>query len=274
MVIALGVAANGQPTTEALDTEDAMYDYNRTSRRPHREFGVFSVRDQLDTHDDAFFEDRADAGRRLADRLRPLATLPELIVLGLPRGGVPVASEVAEALGVPLDTFVVRKLGVPGHEELAMGAIASGGVRIINWPIVRQLNVPAEAIERAAQAERIELERRDRAYRGERLMPDLRGRSIIVVDDGLATGASMSAAVAALREHLPALVIAAVPVGSREACALLQQQADACICVTTPEPFRGVGQWYGDFSQTTDDEVRALLDRAALREERRSAERG
>lgn len=245
---------------------------NGTLRRSHDGFGAWRG-SALDDEADALFADRRDAGRRLADRLRPLASLPDLMVLGLPRGGIPVALEVSEALGAPLDTFLVRTIGVPGHEDLAMGAIASGGVRIINWPIVRQLRIPVETLERAAHAERLELERRDRAYRGERPIPDLRGRSIIVVDDGMATGASMSAAVAALHEHLPALIIAAVPVASREAYDLIQQQADACICVRTPEPFYGVGAWYSDFTQTGDDEVRDLLDEGRRRETRRAAAR-
>jgi predicted phosphoribosyltransferase len=218
----------------------------------------------------ALFADRRDAGRRLAERLRALAPFHRPLVLALPRGGVPVAYEVAEALGAPLDVLLIRKLGVPGHEELAMGAIASGGVRVMNSAIVRQLGIGPETIERVVRAEQIELDRRARSYRGSRPLPTLRERTVVLVDDGLATGASMMAAIAALRQQGAESIIAAVPVGSREACAAVQAQADACICVTMPDPFYGVGQWYEDFGQTSDDEVRALLATAELDEGRRA----
>lgn len=218
----------------------------------------------------AIFADRRDAGRRLADRLRALAPFRDPIVMALPRGGVPVAFEVAGALGAPLDVLLVRKLGVPGHEELAMGAIASGGVRLVNSALVRQLGIRPETIERVVKAEQIELERRARSYRGSRPLPALGGRTVVLVDDGLATGASMMAAVAALRQQGADSIIAAVPVGSRDACAAVQAQADACVCVKMPEPFYGVGQWYEDFGQTSDDEVRGLLETAGRHEGRRA----
>lgn len=208
------------------------------------------------------FKDRREAGRRLADALSPYAAEPDLLVLGLPRGGIPVAYEVARALHAPLDVFVVRKLGVPGHEEVAMGAIASGGIRVLNGTMIRQLHIPPATVERVVQAEQRELERRERAYRGARAAPDVRGRTVILVDDGLATGASMAAAIAALRRQTPASIVVAAPVAAAETCDALREVADICICVETPRPFHGVGEWYVDFAQTTDAEVRALLDAA------------
>jgi putative phosphoribosyl transferase len=207
------------------------------------------------------FHDRRDAGQRLAQRLTSYAGCDDVLVLGLPRGGVPVAFEVARALGAPLDVFLVRKLGVPGREELAMGAIATGGVRVLNPEVVGPLEIPDEVIDAVAAEERDELERRQRAYRDDRPPPDVRGRTVILVDDGLATGSTMRAALAALRQQQPARVIVAVPVGSAEACAELQGLADESICLETPEPFRAVGLWYSDFSQTTDAEVTTLLAR-------------
>ena len=209
------------------------------------------------------FKDRREAGRRLAEALGPLRGRTDLLVLGLPRGGIPVAFEVAMALHAPLDAFVVRKLGVPGHEELAMGAIATGGVRLLNRETIRQFSISPQAVRRVMKIEQGELERRERAYRGARPAPEIRGRIIVVVDDGLATGASMTAAVAALRQQQPAVIIAAAPVGALETCAALRAVADICVCVNTPEPFYGVGQWYADFGSTTDAEVRTLLDTAA-----------
>jgi predicted phosphoribosyltransferase len=209
------------------------------------------------------FADRVEAGRRLADRLAAYARRPDVLVLALPRGGVPVASEVARALGAPLDVFVVRKLGVPGHEELAMGAIASGGVCVLNRDTVRALDVPARLIEAVARREIQELRRRERAYRDDRPAPAVRGRTVILVDDGLATGSTMRAAVEALRRLGPARVVVAVPVAAPATCAEFRGVADECVCVTTPEPFFAVGAWYDDFSQTTDEEVRELLARAA-----------
>jgi len=186
-----------------------------------------------------------------------------VIVLGLPRGGVPVAYEVATRLRVPLDVFIVRKLGVPGYEELAMGAIASGGVRVLNEDVVRQIPNAAAIIEAVTAQETAELERREREYRDGRPAPELRGRTVILVDDGLATGATMRAAVAALRQQGAAKIVVAVPVGAPETCAEFAEEVDETICAITPEYFRAVGQYYDDFSQTTDDEVRALLAAAA-----------
>jgi predicted phosphoribosyltransferase len=209
------------------------------------------------------FHDRHDAGRQLAGRLTYYAGRPDVIVLALPRGGVPVGFEVAQALGVPLDVFLVRKLGVPGREELAMGAIASGGVRVLNQEVVRALRIPESIIDSVATEEQSELERRERAYRDGRPAPDVRGRTVILVDDGLATGSSMRAAVEALRVRDPARIIVAVPVGASETCAALGEIADEVVCGYEPEHFAAVGLWYGDFTQTSDDEVRALLARAA-----------
>jgi predicted phosphoribosyltransferase len=186
-----------------------------------------------------------------------------VIVLALPRGGVPVGYEVARALGAPLDVFVVRKLGVPGHPELAFGAIASGGIRVLNTDVIRSLAIAPALVEHVAVVERAELERRERAYRGGSPSPDIIGRTVILVDDGLATGATMLAAVAALRERSAGSIVVAVPVASREACATLHGEVDACVCAATPTPFYGVGAWYEDFSQTTDGEVRSCL--AAVR---------
>ena len=209
------------------------------------------------------FRDRADAGRRLAAKLRRYMGRDDVVVLALPRGGVPVGYEVARALGAPLDVFGVRKLGVPGHEELAMGAIASGGVRVLNEEVVRQLGIPAALIEQVAAREGHELERRESAYRDGRPRPDVRDKIVILVDDGLATGATMRAAVAALRRLDPARIVVAVPVGAHDTCAELTDEADEVVCGVTPEPFVAVGIWYEDFGQTTDDEVRDLLARAA-----------
>lgn len=209
------------------------------------------------------FRDRVEAGRLLAERLTAYAGRSDVLVLGLPRGGVPVAYEVARALDVPLDVFVVRKLGVPGHEELAMGAIASGGVIVQNDDVVQSLRIPHHVVEAAAARERRELERRERAYRDGRPAPNVRGRTVILIDDGLATGSTMRAAVAALRQLGPAQIIVAVPTAAPSTCEEFRQEADECICDITPEPFYAVGLWYEDFSQTTDDEVRDLLKRAA-----------
>ena len=212
------------------------------------------------------FRDRTEAGQRLAHRLAAHARREDVIVLALPRGGVPVGYEVARALGVPLDVFVVRKLGVPGHEELAMGAIASGGVRVLNDRVVRQLPNAAAIIEAVTAQESRELERREIDYRDGRPAPELRGKTVIVVDDGFATGATMRAAVAALRQRGVAKIVVAVPVGSRETCAEFAQEVDEAICAITPAFFHAVGQFYADFSQTTDEEVRELLSRAAAGE--------
>jgi predicted phosphoribosyltransferase len=205
------------------------------------------------------FRDRTEAGRVLAERLAQYAGRPDLIVLALPRGGVPVAYEVARALHAPLDVFLVRKLGVPGHEELAMGAVATGGVRVLNEQVVRALRIPDAAIETVARREQQELARRERLYRGDRPPPDVRGKTVILVDDGLATGATMLAAVRALRQQQPARIVVAVPIASRETCELLREEVEDVVCAVTPEPFRAVGLWYEDFSQTADEEVRELL---------------
>lgn len=209
------------------------------------------------------FANRRDAGRELASRLRQYAERNDVVVLALPRGGVPVGCEVAEALNAPLDIFVVRKLGLPGHAELAMGAIASGGVRVLNEEVVRWYGVPEQAIEAVARLEQTELERREREYRQGRPPTELRDRVVILVDDGLATGSTMKAAVEAVRQHHPARVIVAVPVGAPSTCEELADVTDETVCARTPEPFSAVGQWYLDFSQTTDEEVRAILQQCA-----------
>jgi putative phosphoribosyl transferase len=207
------------------------------------------------------FANRREAGIELAGRLSQYKERHDVIVLGLPRGGVPVAYEVARALGAPLDVLIVRKLGVPGREELAMGAIASGGARILDTEVVQWYGIPDAVIESVVRAEEAELERREKMYREGRPPLDLRGRTVILIDDGLATGSSMKAAVRAVREQAPAAVVVAVPVGARETCQAIGAIADAVVCARTPEPFNAVGLWYRDFSQTPDEEVRALLRR-------------
>lgn len=209
------------------------------------------------------FRDRAEAGRALAAQLGEFAGKPDVLVLALPRGGVPVAFEVARALDAPLDVFLVRKLGVPGREELAMGAIATGGVRLLNEEVVRGLRIDPATIDRVAAEERAELERRGRAYRDGHSPPDPAGKTVILIDDGLATGASMRAAVIALRRLGPARIIVAVPVAAPSTCEEFADLVDQVVCALTPEPFFAVGYWYEDFSQTTDDEVRELLARAS-----------
>jgi predicted phosphoribosyltransferase len=211
---------------------------------------------------DQVFRDRRHAGQALAQVLSAYANRPDVIVLALPRGGVPVGFEVAQALHVPFDVFIVRKLGVPGHEEYAMGALASGGVRVLNHNVLRMLDIPEDAVEAVTRSEQRELERRERLYRGDRPPPEVRGRTVILVDDGLATGSTMLAAVKALQAQRPARIVVAVPTASAETCEALRSEADEVVCATTPEPFRAVGLWYEDFSQTSDDEVRDLLSRA------------
>jgi len=208
------------------------------------------------------YRDRIDAGRQLAARLSGYANRDDVLVLALPRGGVPVAYEVAKALRVPLDIFLVRKLGVPGHEELAMGAISTGGVRVLNDDVVNYLGIPGEVIDAVAMDELRELERRERAYRDDRPEPNIQGKTVILIDDGLATGSTMRAAAAALRQKNPARVIVAVPVSATQTCDEYRMGVDEIICAKTPEPFLGVGRWYEDFSQTTDEEVRQLLAKA------------
>ena len=205
------------------------------------------------------FAHRVEAGQVLAAKLLAYRDREDVLVLALPRGGVPVAAEVARALDVPFDVFVVRKLGVPGHEELAMGAIASGGVRQINRDVVDALGIPENVIDAVAALEQVELVRREQAYRGDRPPLSLVGKTIILVDDGLATGSTMRAAIVAARQQQPARVIVAAPVGAVSACADLATEADDVVCVRTPEPFVAVGMWYRDFTPTTDDEVRSLL---------------
>jgi predicted phosphoribosyltransferase len=211
------------------------------------------------------FPNRTEAGRQLAARLAAYSGRDDVVVLALPRGGVPVAFEVAQALGAPLDVFLVRKLGMPGREELALGAIATGGVRVLNDELIQSLQVPNDVIEQVTAEEQRELVRRERAYRDDRPAPELRDRMVILIDDGLATGATMRAAVAALRQQHPKQIIVAAPIGAPETCTAMREVADQVICARMPEPFYGVGLWYDDFSQTTDEEVRQLLAHAAAR---------
>jgi putative phosphoribosyl transferase len=206
------------------------------------------------------FRNRTDGGRLLAAKLAHYAGRRDVLVLALPRGGVPVAFEVARALDAPLDVFLVRKLGVPGHEELAMGAIASGGIRVMNDDVVRGLRIDDWTIEQVVQREQAELERRENAYRGDRAPPEIQARTIILVDDGLATGSTMRAAVAALRQQAPQRIVVGVPTAAPSTCDELGQEVDEIVCATTPAPFYAVGMWYQDFSETTDEEVRHLLE--------------
>jgi predicted phosphoribosyltransferase len=205
------------------------------------------------------FRDRVEAGELLAESLSRYRDRDDVLVLALPRGGVPVAHEVATALGLPLDVYVVRKLGVPGHEELAMGAIASGGVRLLNDEVIGALGIPASVIDSVARSEQLELDRREVLYRGRRAPIVLANKTVILVDDGLATGSTMRAAVMAVRQHQPARVIVAVPVGAPSTCASLAREADEVVCVRMPDPFVAVGLWYQDFTPTSDHEVRSLL---------------
>ncbi len=209
------------------------------------------------------FRDRTHAGRILAERLIPAIGNANVLVLALPRGGVPVGFEIAQKFHSDLDVFLVRKLGVPGQEELAMGAVASGGLRVLNDSIIRQLRISRAAIDRVTEREKKEIARRERLYREDRQPLDAAKRTIVLVDDGLATGASMLAATRALRARGPERVIVAVPVASREACEEFREHADQIVCAATPDPFYAVGAWYEDFSQTSDEEVRELLERAA-----------
>ncbi len=210
------------------------------------------------------FRDRSEAGRSLAMRLMAYAGREDVLVLALPRGGVPVAFEVARALNAPLDICVVRKLGVPGHEELAMGAVASRGAWVLNNDVIRALNIPGHIIQDVADRELRELGRWERTYRGDRPALDVRGRVVILVDDGLATGSTMRAAIAALRRLGPARLVVAVPTASPATCDEIGREADECICIMMPDPFDSVGAWYDDFTQTTHDQVCGLLERAAI----------
>jgi len=205
------------------------------------------------------FRDRMEGGQRLAAALQPYASDPSVVVLGLPRGGVPVAYEVASALHAPLDVFVVRKLGVPGHSELAMGAIARGGVRVINPDVVASLNIPQFTMDAVAEREMHELERRERTYRGDLPPANLSRRTVILVDDGLATGSTMRAAVAAVRQYDPARIVVAVPVAAKETCERLRREVDDVVSVVMPQDFHAVSLWYREFTQTSDGEVRRLL---------------
>lgn len=216
----------------------------------------------MEERETTLFKDRRDAGRKLAPKLTSYAGWPNLLVLALPRGGVPVAYEVALGLNAPLDIFIVRKLGLPGREELAIGAIATGGVRVLNRDIIRMLSIPDEVIKFVARRELQELGRREKLYRGDRPAPDVRDRAIILIDDGLATGASMRAAIAGLRAQHPARIVVAVPTAAEEVCQAFRSEVDEIVCAITPEPFYGVGRWYENFSQTTDEEVRILLEEA------------
>jgi putative phosphoribosyl transferase len=209
-----------------------------------------------------YFHDRAEAGRLLAEKLMAYANRQDIRVLALPRGGVPVAFEIAKALRAPLDVFLVRKLGVPGHEELAMGAIASGGIVVHNDEVIGNLDISSQEIDTVVAREQQELERRERLYRGDRPFPDLHGCTVILVDDGLATGATMRAAVVAVRQHQPAHSVIAVPIAAPDTCEALGTQVDEIICAMTPDPMYAVGLWYEHFDQTTDDEVRELLAQA------------
>ena len=209
------------------------------------------------------FRDRREAGRELAHCLSAYSDRPDVVVFALPRGGVPVGYEIAQALRVPLDVMIVRKLGVPSHEELAMGAIASGNIRVLNDEVIRQLKIPDAVIDQVSRQEHEELLRRERAYRGSRPSAPVEGRTVMLVDDGLATGSTMRAAIAAVRQRQPAKIVVAVPTAAPEPCQALRAEASDVNCLTSPTPFFGVGQWYVDFSQTSDQEVRALLDRAA-----------
>ena len=208
------------------------------------------------------FKDRRDAGKKLAQKLLSYAEQPNVLILALPRGGVPVAYEVAQALKAPLDIFIVRKLGLPGREELAMGAVASGGIRVLNSDIIRMLSIPEEVIHFVAKNELQEVQRRERLYRRNCPSPEIRDRTVILIDDGLATGASMRAAIAGLRAHHPSRIVVAVPAAAPDVCKAFQPEVDEMVCAVTPEPFYGVGRWYEDFTQVTDEEVRILFEEA------------
>jgi predicted phosphoribosyltransferase len=209
------------------------------------------------------FRNRREAGRVLAELLKDYAGREDVIVLALPRGGVPVGYEVARRLNAPLDVFVVRKLGLPSQPELAIGAIASGNVRVLNREVVEGLGIPQQVIDAVARRERTELARRERLYRGEREPPELRGKTVILVDDGLATGSTMRSAAAAIKQQAPARLVVAVPVAARSTCQELQEAVDEVVCALTPVSFFAVGQWYEDFGETSDDEVHELLEQAA-----------
>jgi putative phosphoribosyl transferase len=205
------------------------------------------------------FQNRTDAGRLLAKKLSQYGDRKDVVIMGMPRGGVPVAFEVAKSLRIPLDVFIVRKLGVPGHEELAMGAIASGGIRVLNDAVIRSTHISEAIIDAVTERERIELERRELAYRGHRSVPIVREKTVILVDDGIATGSTMLAAVAALKQQQPARIVVAVPAAPVESCDELQQAVDELVVISRPEPFYSVGQSYEIFDQTSDEEVQELV---------------
>jgi putative phosphoribosyl transferase len=205
------------------------------------------------------YKNRTEAGRELANALQPYVNHPDVLVLGLPRGGVPVAYQVTKSLNAPMDLMLVRKLGLPGHKELAMGAIATGGIRVLNAEVLQGLGISEAQIEQVAAVELQELRRRERIYRDDRPIPEVQGRCVILIDDGLATGATMQAAIAALRQQRPSEIVVAVPVAPLDTVASLRQQANAVICPAMRAPFFGVGLWYADFAQVTDAEVRELL---------------
>jgi len=209
------------------------------------------------------FRDRRDAGRQLARLLTSYANRSDVLVLALPRGGVPVAAEVAAVLSAPFDVFLVRKLGVPFHPELAMGAVAEGGISVLNPDVIAQLQIPKSDIDRVAAAEALELTRRAQVFRGSRALPPISGRAVVLIDDGLATGATMEAAVLAVRQHGPSGVVVAVPVAAKETAERMKTIADDVVCVATPEPFQAVGLWYDDFAQMTDEEVVGMLPRVS-----------
>ena len=268
-VLELGVAAPSR-TVEATLGETFHRSYRRLVVQMYGVVGDLGEAEDL--VQEAFvraaaagrrFADRRDAGRELALRLAAYAHRDDVTVLALPRGGVPVAAEIARALDAPLDILVVRKLGLPGQPEYAMGAIASGDVRVLNTQVIQQLAISYSAIDIVTRAEMRELHRRERLYRGDRPMPAIEGRQVILVDDGMATGATMRAGVQALRDLQPARIVVAVPVSAAETCHLISQDADEVVCGQTPERFRSVGQWYETFEQTTDDEVRRLLANSA-----------
>jgi putative phosphoribosyl transferase len=208
------------------------------------------------------FKDRTEAGRTLVESLSSYRDRDDVVVLALPRGGVPVAYEIAVSLRAPLDVFVVRKLGVPGHEELAMGAVASGGTRVVNEDVIRELNIDEAAIDREAEIENRELQRREGAYRGDRAPRDLEGKTVILVDDGIATGATMRAAIGAVRARGAKSLVVAVPTAAPSSCDQLRREVDEVVCTMTPEPYLAVGAWYDEFPQLTDDDVRRILDDA------------
>jgi putative phosphoribosyl transferase len=210
------------------------------------------------------FRDRTEAGQRLAAKLSTYANRSDVLVIGLPRGGVPVAAEVAKALHAPMDICLVRKLGVPSHKELAMGAIASGGVRVLNYDVLSWLKISSKTIDEVAARELRELQRRDRAYRGDRLPPEVRDRTVILVDDGLATGSTMRAAIAVLKEQHPQRMVLAVPVAAPDTCREMEELVDEVVCVMTPDPLYAIGLWYENFAQITDTEVYELLQKCFI----------